>query len=248
MLIGIDHLVIAVADPDGAADALAGVLGVNEGGGGRHERLGTYNRLVWLGDSYLELLGIDDPALARESWLGAPAIRALAAGGGLATWAVATDAIDQDVARLRAAGSDLAEPIAGERQRADGRIVRWRLAVGPALGPEAPPFLIEHDQGAAEWTPDERAARAADPTRLSAIEFAVDDVAGTTRRWLKSLDLRFRPSLVGGGARDTDIGRQLARVRPRRDTRAPSTTVRLSIPGRRLPQADLFGCRWIVEG
>jgi catechol 2,3-dioxygenase-like lactoylglutathione lyase family enzyme len=247
MLIGIDHLVIAVEDPDRAAERLAEALGVTEGGGGRHERLGTYNRLVWLCDSYLELLGIHDPALARESWLGAPAVQVLAAGGGLATWAVATDAIEEDIARLRAAGSDLAEPTAGERERSDGRIVRWRLAVGPALGPEAPPFLIEHDVGAAEWTPDERAARAADPARLTAVEFAVDDVATTTRRWLQSLDLRFRPSLVGGGARDTDIGRQLARVRPRRDTTAPSTTIRLSIPGRRPLQADLFGCRWIVD-
>jgi hypothetical protein len=34
------------------------------------------------------------------------------------------------------------------------------LAVPPRLGPEDPPFLIEHDPEAAEWTPDERAARA----------------------------------------------------------------------------------------
>jgi hypothetical protein len=248
MLTGIDHLVIAVEDPDGAVKVLTETLGLTEGGGGRHERLGTYNRLVWLGDSYLELLGIHDPALARGSWLGAPAVQALAAGGGLATWAVATDAIDEDVASLRAVGSDLAEPIAGERTRPDGRVVRWRLAVGPALGPEAPPFLIEHDTGSAEWTPDDRAARAAEPARLTAVDIAVDDVAGTTRRWLRTLQLRFRPSLVGGGARDTDIGGQLVRVRPRRDATVPSTRVRLSIPGRPSLQADLVGCRWIVDG
>ena len=64
------------------------------GGGGRHETLGTFNRLVWLGDTYLELIGVFDRAIAERSWVGAPTVRALDAGGGLATWAVATDDID----------------------------------------------------------------------------------------------------------------------------------------------------------
>ena len=56
MLVGIDHLVIAVADPDAAADELSETLGIPAGGGGRHDHLGTYNRLIWLGDTYLELI------------------------------------------------------------------------------------------------------------------------------------------------------------------------------------------------
>ena len=60
MLLGIDHLVIAAADPDRAADRLADALGLTVGSGGRHERLGTFNRLIWLGDSYLEIIGVFD--------------------------------------------------------------------------------------------------------------------------------------------------------------------------------------------
>ena len=107
MILGIDHLVIAVADPDGAADEVARALGLVPGGGGRHEQLGTFNRLIWLGDSFLELIGVFDPVLAAASWIGAPAERALEAGGGLATWAVATDDIDGDIARLRSTATDL---------------------------------------------------------------------------------------------------------------------------------------------
>ena len=51
MLTGIDHLVIACADPDAAAADLERTIGLAAGGGERHDALGTYNRIVWLGDS-----------------------------------------------------------------------------------------------------------------------------------------------------------------------------------------------------
>ena len=69
-------------------------VGLRAGGGGRHEALGTFNRLVWLGDTYLELIGVFDRAMAERAWVGGPAVRALDAGGGLATWAVATDDLE----------------------------------------------------------------------------------------------------------------------------------------------------------
>ena len=245
MLLGIDHLVIAVPDPDAAADALGAALGLEAGGGGRHDGLGTYNRLIWLGDSFLELIGVFDLALARDSWVGAPTVRSLETGGGLATWAVATDAIDADVARLRERGSDLAEPIPGERTLPDGRVVRWRLAAPRELGPDRPPFLIEHDPTGAEWTPADRVERAGGPSRLVRLELAVDDVDRVSRGLTRTLGVRFRPSLVGGGARDTDIGPHRLRLRPRRG--GPTTaTIGLSIAGASPTELELLGCRWIV--
>ena len=159
MLLGIDHVVLAVDDPDATAAALETEIGLATGGGGRHDALGTFNRLVWLGDSYLELIGVFDQGLAERGWLGPAVVAALERGGGLATWAIAVDDLD---AQLRwAPEGSLAGPIDGERRRDDERIVRWRLAHPSALSPETP-FLIEHDATAAEWTPDERDARAAE--------------------------------------------------------------------------------------
>jgi hypothetical protein len=247
VLTGIDHLVIAVADPDEAASALESTLGLAPGGGGRHERLGTFNRLVWLGDTYLELIGVFDPDLAAGSWVGAPTLRVLEAGGGLATWAIASDAIDDDVASLRERGSDLAEPIPGERVRPDGQVVRWRLSAPARLDPELPPFLIEHDPTAAEWTPADRMARETGPARLTTLEIAVSDVSTTIGRFLRTTGLRFRPSLSGGGARDADIGAQTVRLRPSRDGRTPSATIHLAIAAASAAGADLLGCRWIVR-
>lgn len=255
MIQGIDHVVIAVADPDAAADEVASALGLVAGDGGRHEQLGTFNRLIWLGDSFLELIGVFDPVLAAASWIGAPTSRALEAGGGLVTWAIATDDMDGDIARLRSTATDLSAPIDGERRRPDGEVVRWRLAAARPLGPTRPPFLIEHVDEAAEWTAADRTARAAGPARLAILELALDDVAATSGAMLRTLGLRFRPSLVGGGARDAEIGRQRLRLRPRvafgmgasAAAASPIATIHLAIKGDKATDVVLFGCRWIVR-
>lgn len=256
MLTGIDHLVVACADPDIAADLLLDRLGLAATGGGRHERLGTFNRIVWLGDSYLELIGVVDRALAEASWIGRPTLQALDREGGLATWAVASDAIDDDVALLRARGSDLADPIPGERARPDGRLVRWRLALPRRLGPADPPFLIEHDPLSAEWTPAERSARRAGthpiggPVRLEVLEIPVADPHRSSLRFLAGAGIGpFRPSLAGRGTRDAVIGTQTLRLRP--DVRADAVaTIWLAAdaaPADAARDLELLGCRWVVR-
>ena len=252
MLLGIDHLVIAVADPDDAAACLEEAVGLAATGGGRHDALGTFNRLVWLGDSYIELLGIFDRALAERSWIGAPALEALDRGGGLATWAIATDALSADLAARRVGGSELGDPIDGRRRRADGALVRWRLAAPRRLGQAEPPFLIEHDGSAAEWTPADRAARRAlahplgGPARLAVLELSIDDVSRTTLRFSRTVGLRFRPSLAGAGARDADIGGQTVRLRPRGGgLGAAAVHLVAAVPEER--GVELLGCRWVVR-
>ena len=117
--------------------------------------------------------------------------------------------------------------------------------VAPALGPNLPPFLIEHDPASAEWTPEERAERASGPGRFERLELAVDDVDRVSRSFTRTIGVRFRPSLVGGGARDTDIGTHRLRLRPRRGASA-AATIGLAIAGHAPAQLDLLGCRWVV--
>ncbi len=251
MYLGIDHLVIAVADPDDAVAAFERAVAPAPTGGGRHDALGTFNRVVWLGDSYLEFIGVFDATLAATSWVGLPALRALETGGGFATWAIATDDLDGDLAALRGSGTNLGEARSGERRRDDGAVVRWRLAAADRLGPNEPPFLIEHDLSAAEWTPVDRAARAAEaerlggPLTLDALELHVDDLNDASQRLLRAVGLRFRPSLVGGGARDANVGRQIVRLRPRRGSGA-TPTIRLRAGSAEDRSIELFGCRWMV--
>lgn len=266
MLTGIDHLIIALPDLDAAVRAVEGTLGLAATGGGRHEKGGTENRLVWFGDTYLELLGVWDPALASEGWLGAPTIRAAAAGGGLASWVVTTADVAAEVDLVRARGMEISDATPGERHRPDGRIVRWVLAHPPRVGPLLPPFMIEHDPAGAEWTPGERAERATfehpvgGRVRVERLEIPVADTNRASIRYLPLGIGPFRPSLAGGGARDAVIGSQTLRLVPagpaaEADPDAPvEVTIALRVErtdGR--PQAAgvreerLLGCRWLIR-
>jgi len=200
VLLGIDHLVVAVRSVEVAAEVLERDLGLAVTGGGRHEAMGTYNRLAFLGDTYLELIGVFDAALVRSSRsfaVGRAALRQLEERGeGLTTYALATDDVARDVARLRAAGSVIGKPVAGSRIRPDGEVVRWVCAF-PELGPERPPFLIEHETAGAEWGDEARATRAAfrhpggGRVRLTALDLPVVDAAGVAHEYGSVLGIEF---------------------------------------------------------
>ena len=200
MLLGIDHLVVAVRSVEEAATELADALGLAFTGGGRHEAWGTYNRLAFLGDTYLELIGVFDASLVTAS--GSPVGRAtldrLEAGGeGLVTYALTSDGIDEDVAALRAEGSPIQPPVGGSRTRPDGEVVRWSTAAGPALGADRPPFLIEHELTGAEWGAEARAARAAfrqpvgGAVRLASLELPTTDPDAVAEAYGRVLGIAF---------------------------------------------------------
>jgi len=228
VLSGIDHVIFAVRDPYAAARALEDALGLRAGGGGRHDEHGTFNRLVWLGDSYIELMGVFDASLAERSWWGGHMLSVLARGtDSFAGLVFATDDLAGDVERLRSTGSRLSDPVSGERARPDGEVVRWRAARLPAPDQDVGlVFAIEHDPTGAEWRAEERAARAAEEmpglgrVRLARVDIAVPDVARASLRLLREFGIQFRPSLAGGGARDSSLGGQTLRLGPAR--RRPS--------------------------
>ena len=250
MLLGIDHLVIAVRDPGAAAATLARDLGIAFTGGGRHDAWGTFNRLAFLGDTYLELIGVFDPALVASagSAVGLASRAVLDAGvEGLATFALATNDIDGDVARLRAAGSPVGAPIDGSRTRPDSEVVRWRTAAA-RLGPCEPPFLIEHENAGAEWGRGARAARqafehpGAGRARLVRLELPCPDAAIAARAFTASVGLGFAPS-VDGALEARVGGAQAVRLSPGGGARAAPV---VDLVGGWPAPVDLvrFGIRW----
>jgi hypothetical protein len=253
MLLGIDHLVLAVRDLGAAGAELERSLGLQPSDGGRHPAFGTQNRLIWLGDSYLELVAIVDPAVAGQTWFGRLVQAEAERGEGLVTWAVASDALESDVAAFRAFGSSLGDPVAGERRRDDGSVVRWQASLPERPGP-AEPFLIEHDPASAEWTPADRAARSTErhplggPVRLDVLELPIANVPATIQRLARTLGLRFRPSLAGHGARDANLGQQILRLAPTRS--APTgfvPTIRVASPAGDDRTVTAIGCRWVLR-
>lgn len=246
MLLGIDHLVIAVRDPDTAAAELERDAGLSFTGGGRHEAMGTWNRLAFLGDTYLELIGVFDRALVLSSHsfaVGRAALAILDEGfEGLATWALATDGIHEEVARLHAAGSSIGAPAAGSRVRSDGEVVRWHTAF-PELGREEPPFLTEHEYAGPEWGEAARATRdafrhpAGGPVRLVVLTLPVGDPGTVAARYAAVVGVAFE---AGGRA---TVGEQTIELVTRADGTPPVVDL---VADSGTPALDLvrLGVRW----
>jgi hypothetical protein len=253
VFLGIDHLVIAVPDPDTAAAVLEAELGLAAAGGGRHEQLGTWNRLVFLADAYVELIGVFDRDLAAANPIGAATVVALDAGTpGLVTFALATDGARRAAIHLRAAGSTISEARHGERARPDGEIVRWSVAIPPHLGPAEPPFVIEHELAGAEWGDEARAAREAfvhpfgGRARLVGLELAVERPREVAAAYRSMLGIVLTPA---AGAEPADlearVGDHAIRlVRPTPDDPPARIGILTTGPGHRL--VDLFGCRFAL--
>jgi catechol 2,3-dioxygenase-like lactoylglutathione lyase family enzyme len=140
MIIGVDHILIAVENVEKAAEVYRR-LGFQVVPGGEHPRMGTYNALVPLEDgSYLELIGVKDRAKAEQFPNSGQVVRALERENRLATFALDTNDLPSDIKMLRERGLQIGAPVEGERMRPDGKKVAWRSAhfQDPNL-----PFLIE---------------------------------------------------------------------------------------------------------
>jgi hypothetical protein len=250
MVTGIDHLVIAVPDLDAAAHELEQRVGLEITGGGRHEGAGTSNRIAFLADgSYLELIAIDDRDAAQESPVGAAAMRQLAeSGAGLATFALAEDHLVDTVAALAANGSTLGPVQAGSRRRDDGELVEWSVAVPGELGPQSPPFLIQHAATGAEWGPAALAERRefvhpiGSPVILVRLDIATPDPPSLAARYLRDLGLEF---WAVSDLAVAEVGPHVIRLVPSREMDTPAVvTLGADVPQPR--SAELLGTRFDV--
>lgn len=139
--LAIDHVIFATTDLGKAAGHLWDEFGLASAPGGRHPDFGTENRIVPLGDAYLELMGIADAAVAARNPLGAHLTERLAAGDGWLGWCLRAD-VDERCARLGLTA------MPGSRLKPDGTVVSWRAA-GLEVLFDRPwlPFFIAWEEG-----------------------------------------------------------------------------------------------------
>jgi hypothetical protein len=137
----LDHVVLAVADLEAAAERLLAEHGLTSVPGGRHPAWGTGNRIVPLGETYIELLAVVDDDVAGTNPVGRFLRRFVAGGDRWFAVSLADDELDATAARL---GLDI---VTGRRERPDGVTVRWR-SCGFEDEPERVsrlPFFLEWD-------------------------------------------------------------------------------------------------------
>jgi hypothetical protein len=139
MRIEIDHAIVVVDDLASAADRFLSIYGLASIPGGRHPGHGTGNRIVPLGDSYLELMAVVDPGEAAISPLGRWAGHAAVRGDGIAAICLRTDSI-ADVGRHLGE-----EPMAMARDTPTGARLAWRLVGLSAMLQHGHPFFIQWD-------------------------------------------------------------------------------------------------------
>ena len=201
----IDHVLIRVADVDGAVRSFEAEHGLASIPGGRHPGWGTANRIVPLGDTYLELVAVVDEPEAAGSTFGRWVADSAAGPMG---WCVRPPSLDAVTERLGLTAGT------GSRATAAGDTLSWRYAgFEQAAAEPALPFFIE-------WSdPALFPGRLSVQHRAGPVEPAEVIVAGDSdaiERWLgpdHGLPLAVRPGpprleriVLGGQDRQLVVG------------------------------------------
>lgn len=171
----IDHVIYATTDLDAAAERIEAEFGLPAVAGGRHEGLGTHNRIVPLDGAYIELLAVADPEEASASAFGGALLARLSGeGDGLIGWAVRVDAVRPIATRLGTSITAIA------REGLSAQLT----GLAEALREPSLPFFISRDPGVPDPAEDPGLAR------LAWVEVAGD--GERLERWLGSSELPVR--------------------------------------------------------
>jgi hypothetical protein len=142
-----DHALVAVADLEAGARRFLHDYRLTALQGGRHPGVGTGNRIVPLGRSYIELIAVVDEDEAAASDRAGRVKSALASGHTFAGWAARSSDLNELSRRLAGAGWGVGDAVEGSRQAPDGRVLRWRSTQlypdSRRAEPGVLPFLIE---------------------------------------------------------------------------------------------------------
>ncbi len=191
MLTSLDHIIIGVRDLESAARTFGHDLGLLPSGGGIHPIGGTANRIIVIGDTYLELITVYKPEEAQESIR-----RRLNEGEGYLNCVFSSNDLEADSRAIRERGVALIGPVAGSLRSADGRERAWkRVDIERPDLTQHYPFIIQHDSAGEErrrrlagWsTPP---AHPLGAIKVHSVTLAVESLAEASQRFAQIYGLQ----------------------------------------------------------
>jgi hypothetical protein len=119
-MLRLDHLAISAARLADGVSLVESLLGVPVAGGGDHAAMGTHNRLIGLGDLYLEVIAVNPaaPHPGRPRWFDLDHFTGPAR---LTNWVVATETLSDALATGPAGWGEVMDLARGD--------YRWQMAV-----------------------------------------------------------------------------------------------------------------------
>ena len=160
--------------------------------GGRHEKWGTRNALLYGNDSYIEWLALEEREVAESA--NHPLTQLLLHNGaGFGTVCFRTSSIIGLNQRLTDSGFQTSGVLDGSRQTDDGRLIEWKmLFINEEPSSRLPnPFFIQWNETDEERYEGLRSVGAIKPASESVVLdrciFGVEDVEETSARWKELL-------------------------------------------------------------
>ncbi len=184
MLTALDHVIIGVNDLAQATSVFSEKIGLVPRGGGTHHRGGTANRIILIGDTYLELITVQRPAEAQQSMRDR-----LAKGDGYLNFALSSNDIESDTRDMVQRGVSVIGPIPGQLKASNGQTRGWsRTHVERPDLAQRYPFIIQHDSTGEErrfrlagWT--EPPPHPLGAVQILSVTIAVSNLAEATSRF-----------------------------------------------------------------
>ncbi|WP_033542082.1 VOC family protein [Planococcus sp. CAU13] len=160
--------------------------------GGRHEKWGTRNALLYGKDSYIEWLALENREVAKGA--DHPLTKLLLHNGaGFGTVCFRTDDIAELEERLTAAGFQTSGVLDGSRRTAEGKLIEWKmLFIDEEPSARLPnPFFIQWDESDEQRCEGLRDSGAVTPESedllLERCIFGVEDTEEAEARWKQLL-------------------------------------------------------------
>ena len=129
MNLALDHLVHFIKAEPSEPVKKWGNVGYKAVLGGSHENWGTYNSLLYIGQSYIEFLSIESNhiAAAAENPLIKQLTDELPSGEGIGQLCFRTSNIEELKAELKRKGFESLPIFEGSRKRQDGSLLSWKM-------------------------------------------------------------------------------------------------------------------------